>query len=105
MGSFYLLNWNEEYLDMRIIGGPFDDSMSAKTTMKKEIIRRLVELNVAGNIKAAEKIYADAMGDFEQSDELSVHPEGACIRYGGVYEEWYQIVEYLPHKDEEKEDG
>ena len=103
MGSFYLLKWNDEYLDNQIIGGPFEDDISAKTAMKKEILVRLVELNVADDIKEAEKIYADAVNNSGESDDLSVHSEGASIEYSGVYEERYQIVEYFPHKYEEKE--
>lgn len=102
MGSFYLLKWNDEYLDNQIIGGPFDDDISARTVMRKEILARLVELNVADDIREAEKIYADAVNNSGESDDLSIHSEGASIEYGGVYEERYQIVKYSPHKDKER---
>lgn len=103
MGSFYLLKWNDEYLDNQIIGGPFEDDITAKTVMRKEIVTRLVELNVADDIKEAEKIYADVVNNSGESDDLSVHSEGASIEYGGVYEERYQIVKYFPHEYEKKE--
>ena len=51
----YVLNWNDEYLDMQIICGPMDEA-AARQAMKKEVMRKLVELNLAEDTKVAEKM-------------------------------------------------
>lgn len=93
----YLLKWNDEYLDIQIAGGPFDDDTAAKLALKKETITRLVELNVVKDAKAAEELYAETERDPEQEgDDLHIYLNGTSILFGGGYEERYQIVEYEP---------
>lgn len=93
----YLLNWNDEYLDMQIVSGPLADDTAAKQAMKETVMERLAQLNVADDAKDAEEMYLaaeKAAGSEETMEELHVSPYGASIRYGGGYEDRYQIVEY-----------
>ena len=55
----YVLNSNDEYLDMMIVAGPLDEE-AARQAMKETVTRRLVELNVADDAKAAEEMYLEA---------------------------------------------
>lgn len=93
----YLLNWNDEYLDMQIVSGPLADDTAAREAMKETVMERLVQLNMADNAKDAEKMYlaaVKAVGPEETMEELHVSHYGASIQYGGGYEDRYQIVEY-----------
>lgn len=93
----YLLNWNDEYLDMQIVSGPLADDEAAREVMKETVMERLVQLGVADNAKDAEKMYlaAEKAAESEETmEELHVSPYGASIRYGCGYEDRYQIVEY-----------
>lgn len=97
----YLLNWNDEYLDMRIAGGPFPDGASAQTAMKETVMGNLVTLGCAKTKKVAERVYAEAekTGELEAAwVSLYVTEEGASILYRDRYEDRYQIVEYAPEK-------
>lgn len=93
----YLLNWNDEYLDMQIVSGPLADDEAVREVMKETVKERLVQFGVADNAKDAEEMYLvaeKAAGPEATMEELHVHPYGASIRYGGGYEDRYQIVEY-----------
>lgn len=93
----YILKWNDEYLDMQIVSGPLADDTAARQAMKETVIERLVQLNVADDAKDAEEMYLAAektAGSEETTEELHVSPYGVSIRYGGGYENRYQIVEY-----------
>lgn len=93
----YLLNWNSEYLDMQIVNGPLADDTTAKQVMKETVIERLVQLGVADDAQDAEEMYLaaeKAVEPEEPLEELHVSPYGASIRYGGGYEDRYQIVEH-----------
>lgn len=95
MKPFYLLKWNDEYLDMQIIGGPFDNDKAAKSALMEETITRLTELDVAENKEDAGKLYAETEKHPDQETEaLHISGNGASIFYGSGYEERYQIVEY-----------
>ena len=93
----YLLNWNDEYLDMQIAGGPLADYAAAKKTMEETVVGRLVSLGMACDEKAAKKMYlAAAEGSPEgELEELRVSAFGASIMYAG-YEDRYQIVDRDP---------
>ena len=43
----YVLNWNDEYLALGIVRDPMNEA-AARQAMKKAVIRRLIELDVAG---------------------------------------------------------
>lgn len=97
----YLLNWNDEYLDMMIVAGPLDED-AARQTMKETVTRRLVELNVAEDAEEAEEMYAKAelAGSDEEDYELHVSQYGASIMYSG-YSDRYQIVDYPQEGEDE----
>ena len=91
----YVLSWNDEYLDMQIICGPMDEA-AARQAMKKEVMRKLVELNLAEDTKVAEKMYlvAESTSVEGETNDMHVNSNGASIIYGTGYEERYQIVDY-----------
>lgn len=94
----FVLCWNDEYLSMAIIGGPYSDMDSAADAMRKEVIDRLQALNVTETSYEAAALYEaasnseDNVADYLQ--ELHVSEYGASIRYGGGYEERYEIVDH-----------
>lgn len=95
---YYLLSWNEEYLDLQIECGPTSID-TARQAMHDAILTRLVELDLAGNIdeagelyERAEKAAADQTGE---PYELHVGKDSASIAYD-VYGEYYQIKPYKP---------
>ncbi len=90
----YLLNWNDEYLDMMIVAGPLDED-AARQAMKETVTRRLVELNVTKDAKEAAEMYAkaEAAGPDDENYELHVSSSSASILYDS-YEDRYQIVDY-----------
>ncbi len=94
----YVLNWNDEYLDMRIVCGPLSEE-NARQEMKKQVMKRLVELGIKKDARSAEKLYVAAeratVGKIEY--ELSISFYGATIRYND-YEDRYQIVDYDPER-------
>ena len=51
----YILNWNEEYLDMQIVSGTFDEE-TAKQALKEAVTKKLVELGIAADDKAAREM-------------------------------------------------
>ena len=91
----YILNWKNEYLEMRIAGGPMDKE-SANREIKKQAVEHLVELDIAKNTEEAEKLYtaAEKATAEEEVTELHVSNETVSILYGGGYEDRYQIVDY-----------
>ena len=97
----YILNWNDEYLNMIIVAGPVSDEM-ARDILHERIVTRLVELNAVDNREKAEEMYQEALkelndpmaGDLPFADTLSLNQCGASIRYGGGYEDRYEIVEH-----------
>ena len=97
----YILNWNDEYLNMIIVTGPVSDEM-ARDILHERIVTRLVELNAVDNREEAEEMYQEALkelndpmaGDLPFADTLSLSQYGASIRYGGGYEDRYEIVEH-----------
>lgn len=98
----YILNWNDEYLDMCIVGGPFDEE-AAGQALKETVAGRLVKLNIAANSKEAEELYVSAESTSIEgvAYELHVSEYGASIMYGG-YEDRYQISDY---GNENKKEG
>lgn len=98
MKNRYLISWNDEYLEQRIMAGPFD-LMEQAHVLKKEIIRQLT-LNSDGQIDeaTAELIYTDKLGsDSKYPDiDLSIWADsmGASYRYGSGYESRLQVVVY-----------
>lgn len=94
--GYYLLNWNDEYLDMTIEAGPVSEE-EAREILHDKLITRLVELNVANSEKEAKELYVKAalhLKDEDVSDVLNASPDGATIRYGGGFEERFQIRPY-----------
>lgn len=91
----YILNWNNEYLDMCIVGGPFDGE-AAKQALKETVTERLVKLNVVADSKDAEELYVSAENASIEGEtyELHVSEYGASIMYGGGYADCYQIYDY-----------
>ena len=84
----YLLNWNDEYLDMQIVSGPLADDAAAREVRKETL---------ADDTKDAEEMYLTAEKAAESEEtigELRVNACGASIVYNGGYEDRYQIVEH-----------
>ena len=94
MNNYFLLSWNDEYLDMRIVSGPFHDS-GKSIAIKAEVVRQLQSyLNKTSN--EAELIYESKLADESDFPEidLNIYTEGASFRYNGDNEERLQVVQY-----------
>lgn len=92
---FYLLNWNDEYLDNIIVAAK-NTKEEIRNALKERVIERLVELQVADETKAVNMWNESEKVNNYQSDDdtLSVNPFGASILYGGSYTDRYNIVEF-----------
>lgn len=92
----YILNWNDEYLDMIILAGPVSEEQACRI-LRERLIERLLELNIVQTKDEAADLYdkaAEERAGAEEPYELHVSLHGASIHYGGGYEDRYQIVEY-----------
>ena len=97
--AHYVLNWNDEYLDMQIVAGPCSLE-EAKGAMREAVTGRLVELDLVDNVDTAGKMY-DESADYDL-EELHISDLGASVMYrGNYYEDRYQIVEYDSGSPEE----
>lgn len=87
----------EERMGIRNHRAFFGRVLTVDTYGTETVIERLVQLNVTDDAKDAEEMYLaaeKAAGSEETTEKLHVSPYGASIRYGGGYEDRYQIVEY-----------
>jgi len=101
--SFFLLEWNDEYLSQRIVAGSFVET-DAQEILKSEIIKQLQIIE--GKSKAeAELIYAYKQQDINNDDseiDLEISQFGATLRYGSGYEERLTLVHY---EEKDMKDG
>ena len=89
MKTNFLLGWNDEYLDLRLIAGPFEDS-EKNAMIQKEVINMLKK-NCQINEEKARNIL-NAKGGIEVG--LNICENGASIIYGSGYTDFIQIVQY-----------
>lgn len=97
--KFYLLSWNDEWLQMAIEDGPLSME-EIKKSLRTKVLERLVELGVACSHEEAKELYRQAeesrMAEKERVWELHLGSDTVSIMFGSGYEEHYQIVEYAP---------
>lgn len=93
---YYLLNWNDEYLD-NIIVAARETKEEIREVLKERVLSRLVELNIADNTEEAEAMWAEngpGNNGYSNDDTLNINPLGASILYGDSYTDYYHIVEF-----------
>lgn len=97
MKKYFIISWNEEYLDADIVGGPLEES-ECEDALRKCIINSLLELKVVETTEQAEKMYDNAIhadsGNEESDATLSVYSEGGSILYESGYTEYYKVKPY-----------
>ena len=97
MKKYFIISWNEEYLDANIVGGPLEES-ECEDALRKCIINSLLELKVVETTEQAEKMYDNAIhadsGNEESDATLSVYSEGGSILYESGYTEYYKVKPY-----------
>ncbi len=101
MEKYFILKWNEEYLDAELVSDPLEKSECAEN-LRRCIIHGLLQLQIAETEREAQIMYDKALladvGSAEPGETLSVHSEGGSICYGD-YNEYYQIKAYdIPDK-------
>ena len=98
MKVYYLVGWNDEYLNLRMADGPFK-SEEKETRIKQEIIKMLMKI-YEFNKEHAEKAYNTIMlgGTFHDSNgediDLCIWTNGATLQYGGCFEDRIEVIEY-----------
>ena len=99
MDTYFLVGWNDEYLEQRIVAGPFGWDQKAKN-IKTEVIKRL-KMIYGMDEKTAETIYQGAVAEDDylrmyddEMIDLDVWSDGASLRYGGGEEDRIEIVKY-----------
>ena len=97
MKKYFIISWNEEYLDANIVSGPFEES-ECEDALRKCIINGLLKLKVVDTAEQAAKMYDNALnadaGDEESDTTLSVYSEGGSILYESGYTEYYKVKPY-----------
>lgn len=101
MEKYFILKWNEEYLDAELVSGPLEKNECAEN-FRRCIISALLQLKIVKSEREAQIMYDKALladvGSAEPGETLSVHSEGGSICYGD-YNEYYQIKSYdIPDK-------
>lgn len=86
--GWFILSWNDEYLDCCIVGGPYTED-DVREAFRKHVEERLVELGVCETISEAEKLYTKQASKFKD-DRADLQIIGDCvsITYGGGYMEY-----------------
>jgi len=103
MNNEFLVEWNDEYLDIRIVSGPFAPTEREKY-LKEELIRQIKE-NEGVSDAEAEVIYKNKKMVTETEDnEVDLYPEiglhiwtddsGASYVYNSGYESHLKVTEY-----------
>lgn len=101
--EYYIVSWNDEYLDMAILAGPMSQDR-CRRMLRDIVTQRLCELydEFKGNRKKAEAAYDLAFNSSEDDAvsnefgvDLHVSQIGASLCYSS-YEDRYQIVAYIP---------
>ena len=90
MKKFFIISWNEEYLEANLVGGPFEET-ECEQELCQCLLTGLVKLGVASDETEAQSMYDATAGSDMPSETLSVHSTGGSIRYGTGYTEFYQI--------------
>jgi hypothetical protein len=93
----YLVNWNDEYLNMRIVTGPFNDT-EKEEYIKDEVIEQIqyyygITEGEAKYIYEDKRLIKEEDSVFPEID-LNIYNEGASLIYGSGYESRLEIVEY-----------
>lgn len=95
--DYYIVMFNDEYLDLNILAGPLDEK-EALVTLKQETAKRLCQLFDCSPEEAAEiveKTYATKYGEYcDEKMDFEISGYQARITYGDGYEDRIQIVQY-----------
>lgn len=96
----FLLNWNDEYLQQRIVDGPFHEA-EILIKIRFSIIKSLMLL--LDLTEAEAKVIYDKKAENEElypDIDLNIYDLGASLRYGSGYEDRFEIVDYkLPNME------
>jgi hypothetical protein len=98
MKTYFLIGWNDEYINLRIADGPFKHE-EKEARIKREIIKMLIKV-YGYTAEKAEKIYNTiVMGgkytDMKGEDiNLCIWPDGATLQYGSCFEDRIEVIEY-----------
>lgn len=103
---YYLLNWNDEYLDNVIVGAK-ETKEEIREAFKEHIMERLIGLNIVKTEIEAADLWFEAESKIPNDDHddiLHVYETGGSILYGSGYTDHYHIVEFFtdPLDDFEK---
>lgn len=81
--GWFILSWNDEYLDCCIVGGPYTED-DVRAAFRKHVEERLVELGVCETASDAEKLYTKQVSRFKDDMAgLRIIGDCASITYGG----------------------
>lgn len=98
MKVYYLVGWNDEYLNLRMADGPFK-SEEKETRIKQEIIKMLMKI-YGYEAEKAEKIYNTIILGGTYTDikgkeiDLCIWRDGATLQYGSCFEDRIEVIEY-----------
>lgn len=102
MKVYFLVGWNDEYINLRMVDGPFK-SGEKEARIKQEIIKMLIKI-FKYNKEKAEIVYNTIMlGDTchdSNGEEINLYvwPNGATLQYGGCFEDRIEVIEYDLHQ-------
>lgn len=95
---YYLLNWNDEYLD-NIIVAARETKEEIQGILKERILERLIGLNIVETEAEAADLWFKAKSKDPNhdcdDDVLCINKMGGSISYGAGYTDHYHIVEFF----------
>lgn len=91
MKRFFIISWNEEYLEANLVGGPFEET-ECEQELCQCLLTGLVKLGVASDETEAQSMYDAAAGNDMPSETLS----GAFHRW--KHSLWNWVYRILPDK-------
>lgn len=89
MKANFLVGWNDEYLDLRLIAGPFGNDKK-REMLEREVCKILMKIGGIDEKKAMEIVRTNEHSDFN----LNIYEDGASVSYGNGYEDRIQVVQY-----------
>lgn len=88
----YIVNWNDEYLEMQICAGPMSLD-AAKQKLREIAVSNLIGYGFSTNRESADSIFNQALST-DDEPYISASEKCVSIIYGKGYEDRWQIVTY-----------
>ena len=83
MKKFFIISWNEEYLEANLVGGPFEET-ECEQELCQCLLTGLVKFGIASDETEAQSMYDAAAGNNMPSETLCIPRVGAFVMELGI---------------------